>query len=87
MNDGRKIYIPNIYENDQSEVDEDTITQDNAEQLVSINNSSQSSLDELWGVGEARAKQIIDNRPYSAIEELVTNRAYLRVFWIIIQAE
>lgn len=39
--------------------------------LININTASVSELDSLWGIGEARAKAIIENRPYGDIGELV----------------
>jgi DNA uptake protein ComE-like DNA-binding protein len=41
--------------------------------LVNINTASISELDKLPGLGEARVQQIIDNRPYGKVDELVTN--------------
>lgn len=38
--------------------------------LISINSASQSELEKLWGIGEARAKSIIDHRPYTNLEEI-----------------
>jgi DNA uptake protein ComE-like DNA-binding protein len=26
----------------------------------------------LWGIGEVRAQQIVNNRPYTSLEELMT---------------
>ena len=42
--------------------------------LININTASVSELDSLWGIGEARAKAIVENRPYGSIEE-VTSKA------------
>ena len=41
---------------------------------VSINTASESELDTLEGIGEARAKKIIENRPYNSIDELVSKK-------------
>lgn len=41
-----------------------------ANRRVSINTATAAELDTLWGIGEARAKAIIDNRPYQTLEEL-----------------
>jgi competence protein ComEA len=38
---------------------------------ISINNSSQSELETLSGVGEKRAEDIVTNRPYSQLTDLV----------------
>jgi len=39
---------------------------------ININTASQAQLESLWGIGEKRAADIIANRPYQSIEELVT---------------
>lgn len=41
---------------------------------ININTASASELDTLWGIGEVRAKDIIDNRSYSSIDELLTKK-------------
>lgn len=40
--------------------------------LISINQAENASLQTLPGIGEARAKAIILNRPYTSLEELVS---------------
>jgi competence protein ComEA len=66
VKDGMKIYIPVLGEKQES------ITRVQETNEVSINTASERELDELWGVGAARAKAIIQNRPYGVIDELVT---------------
>ena len=39
---------------------------------ININTASQAQLESLWGIGERRATDIITNRPYQSIEELIT---------------
>ena len=39
---------------------------------VNVNSASMEELDSLWGIGEARARAIVDNRPYQSLEELVS---------------
>lgn len=39
---------------------------------ININTASASELDSLWGIGEARAADIIANRPYASVEELMS---------------
>ena len=44
------------------------------QQVASINAATAAELETLWGIGEVRAQAIIDGRPYSSIEELVTRK-------------
>lgn len=39
---------------------------------INVNTASASELDTLWGIGEKRAADIIANRPYQTIDELMT---------------
>ncbi len=82
----QKIYVPfegeastslNVDERDSST--ESTPYRDtgfgmtNVGGLVSINSASQSELEELPSIGEKRAGDIIDGRPYVSINDLVSN--------------
>ncbi len=79
LTDGSKIYIPAQGEIDTSKP-EPLAVADTAGQVIGIttssstrinlNSASQSDLESLWGIGAARAGEIIANRPYSSIEEL-----------------
>lgn len=53
-----------------------TQPQDNSSigQKISINKASISELDSLDGIGEVRAKQIIEGRPYKELDELVQKK-------------
>ncbi|TSC88690.1 MAG: competence protein ComEA [Microgenomates group bacterium Gr01-1014_5] len=42
--------------------------------LININSATQSELEKLKGIGPARAAAIIENRPYAAIDELVSKK-------------
>lgn len=42
--------------------------------MININTASVSELDSLEGIGQVRAQKIIDNRPYSSIEELLSKK-------------
>ncbi|MCJ7792472.1 MAG: ComEA family DNA-binding protein [Candidatus Marinimicrobia bacterium] len=71
--DSQKVYIPIQAEagGTSGEVaGESTVVSDK----ININSASASELDTLWGIGEARAKGIIDNRPYASIEELLSKK-------------
>lgn len=70
--DSQKIYIPSQSEINSGEgivAGEKTIGS-----KININDASVSELDSLWGIGEARAKAIVESRPYSAIDELLTKK-------------
>lgn len=78
LKDGQKVYIPR-----QGEVSLSQSTslsggsQDgggNIGGLVNINTASLGELDRLEGIGSVRAQKIIDNRPYTGIDELVSKK-------------
>lgn len=67
IQDGMKIYIP--FEG------EPAFTESSGGQgSYNINNSSQSKLEELPGVGPVTAGKIIAGRPYGSIEELLSKK-------------
>lgn len=80
--DGQKIYIPNNDEQTESLSANFSSSFDNSEssvlgtqtKAVNINTATQSQLEELWGIGPVTAQNIIEQRPYSSIEELLTKK-------------
>jgi competence protein ComEA len=76
LTDETKIYVPFTQEELTNPTGfRETQTNGQAETgLTSINQGSQSELEELPDIGKTRALKIIENRPYSQIEELVTRR-------------
>ena len=81
LKDGQKIYIPR--EGEQSVYSpQSTAGNKNAvvgsplavDALININSASLSQLDRLDGIGAVRAQKIIDNRPYSSVDELVSKK-------------
>jgi competence protein ComEA len=42
--------------------------------LININTATSQELEELSGIGQVTAKKIIDNRPYSSVEELLSKK-------------
>ena len=87
--DGQKLYIPSIDEqtkvlsanatsaglgnSSNSSTTSEGISQ-NSGNTININSASQSQLETLSGIGPAYAQKIIEGRPYSNLEELVTKK-------------
>ena len=97
--DGQKIYIPRIDE--QSDVlnakekgvyQNASSTQESSfENLINVNTATQKELESLWGIGPVYAQNIIEHRPYSNVEELLSkgiiktnvyerNKEYLTIY-------
>ncbi|MBI3290631.1 helix-hairpin-helix domain-containing protein [Candidatus Microgenomates bacterium] len=82
ITDGQKIYIPEKGSTSftgststTGTIARDTLgTLDTRGTLININSASTAELDKLPGVGPVTAQKIIDNRPYSAVEELITRK-------------
>lgn len=80
LSDGQKLYIPSIdeqpnilsantgglYQNASGD------NSGNIEGLVNINISTQEKLEELVGIGPVYAQKIVEHRPYSKIEDLLS---------------
>ncbi|MFA5932458.1 MAG: ComEA family DNA-binding protein [Microgenomates group bacterium] len=84
--DGMKIYVPKVSEN----IGTDASSQGNSVSaigLININEAALADLDKLPGVGAVTAQKIIDNRPYSGIEDLVTKKAVSRSVYEKIKAQ
>jgi competence protein ComEA len=62
IKDAQKIYIPAEQENATLQ----------SSGRINVNTASVGELDALAGIGEVRAQAIINSRPYSQIEELVS---------------
>ncbi|MDO8340687.1 MAG: helix-hairpin-helix domain-containing protein [Candidatus Woesebacteria bacterium] len=81
--DGQKVFIPNINKqiNDESANSEGGIKPDQGtfgsqtSGLTNINTSTLSELDKLPGIGPVYGQSIIEHRPYSTSEELVSKGA------------
>ena len=80
ITDGQKIYIPR--ENEQTDVlsakSEDggqngssTFGEENSD-FINVNTATAKELDTLWGIGPVYAQKIIEYRPYSTVEELLS---------------
>lgn len=75
VKDGAKVYVPFRHATSASETPEDSggIGGINLE-LVNVNTANLDQLDELPGIGQVRAEAIVNNRPYSTLEELVEKK-------------
>lgn len=73
LEDGEKIYIPGKLENSDNRITQNIgVSETQKNQKININLASVSELDRLEGIGPSRAQTIVDNRPYSKTEELVS---------------
>jgi competence protein ComEA len=83
LEDGQKIYVPFAQESSADQVGQSTQNQDSstaaqnntAANVISVNSASSDELDGLPGIGQARAASIIENRPYTTLNELVSKGA------------
>lgn len=66
LKDGSKIYVPHINDGKDANVAKKSSGQ------ININTASLEELDKLNGIGLVRAQVIIDNRPYSSINDLTS---------------
>lgn len=71
VKDGGKIYIPAKQEAGDI-TNQQTNGSTQSQGKVNINTASLGELDRLEGIGEVRARAIVDNRPYGATLELVS---------------
>lgn len=75
IKDQEKVYIPENSDNQKTQrigEPENRSVGISDSQTVNINTASEGELDKLTGIGEVRARAIIENRPYSSTEELVS---------------
>lgn len=77
LTDGAKIYIPKVGQESSTQLvtSSSGLKTSQAETIISVNNSTQSELESLAGVGPVSAQKIISNRPYANLEELVSKKA------------
>lgn len=84
LRDQQKFYIPSIEETLMGDISFQTITATNninssgdfpqTSTFIGVNSASESELDSLSGIGPVTAQKIIDNRPYSSLEELIDRK-------------
>jgi competence protein ComEA len=74
LTDGAKIFIPEQNNQTLGVSKSDQLTIIDKDRRININKASLSELDSLWGVGQKRAEDIIINRPYGSVEELLSKK-------------
>lgn len=72
LTDGQKVYIP--IKGEAGSVKGTSRTGSTNSGLVNINDASQAELEALSGIGPVTAQKIIEARPYSGVEELLTRK-------------
>lgn len=75
LKDGQKIYIPSRKDTDKEAGNSGQTTEkSNFQEKINLNTTSLAQLDSLWGIGASRAQMIIDGRPYSSVDELLSKK-------------
>lgn len=76
LKNGQKYYIPYLGElwssSASNSLSSSIVSSTSGDTLISINSADLKMLQTLPGVGEVRAQAIIDNRPYSALTDLLS---------------
>ncbi|QQG41603.1 MAG: ComEA family DNA-binding protein [Candidatus Woesebacteria bacterium] len=83
LTDGQKVYIPNANQQSNETIaktgggDQTTSStfSSDSNTLININTASLNQLDSLPGIGQVYGQNIIEHRPYSTTEELVSKGA------------
>ena len=95
LEDGSKIYIPPEFKvndngNNENKVNDKLVLSSNDSNLdkkININKASLVELDTLWGIGEKRAQDIVDNRPYVSVKELLDKKVIPQDVYLKIENE
>ena len=74
--DAQKIYIPYEWEGEVSEFKILDLSENNnpSSSLININTGTHEQLTKIPGIGEVYANKIIENRPYTQIEDLSSRK-------------
>lgn len=82
ISDGQKIYIPRLNEqtngmsasNVAGYQSTSSVGGSSLAKTINVNAATQKELESLWGIGPVTAQNIIEQRPYSTIEELLNKK-------------
>lgn len=75
LKDGQKIYVPFLSD---TQTEQGYSEAKNGIGLININTASTSELDTLWGIGVVRVDNIVKNRPYESLEQLVEKKVFTK---------
>lgn len=74
LNDATKIYIPKTGENTKESINVVGTTENLSKSQINVNIASIKELDALPGIGLVTAQKIIDGRPYTTIDDLLSKK-------------
>lgn len=89
LTDGQKVFIPSVDEHSDGasaknsgvyQTGTSTFSSDSTN-MINVNTATPDQLDSLPGIGPAFAQKIIDHRPYSKTEELVSSGAITQTIY------
>jgi len=72
--DGQKIYIPDVGDEPNNYLNPQEVISAQKTGTVNINTATSKELEGLHGIGPVYAQKIIDNRPYSNVNELLVKK-------------
>lgn len=78
--DGQKIYIPSKQSNQENanisegNMPDPSTLGETISNKININSASQKELESLWGIGPVTAQNIIEQRPYSSVQDLLLKK-------------
>ncbi len=89
ISDGQKVYIPKINEqssNSSAKTSDgyqtiSTTNSSDSNQLININTATLGQLDSLPGIGPVYAQKIVEHRPYSKVEDVVSSGAVTQTIY------
>ena len=71
LKDGQKVYIPLSGNTTSGQGYSEPVS---GGFRVNVNTATIAELDTLWGIGESRASDIVKNRPYSNLDEMIEKK-------------